>query len=506
MMKRLLLILLSSILVGSCSAPVGADFEPDGTLDPYYSQTIEWERCGGGMECATVLVPLDYNNLSGDFITLEVNRHRASNEAKRIGSLLINPGGPGGSGIDFAEAYELQFTPSIIERFDIVGWDPRGVSRSTPVTCFTDEERDELLASEATPDNAAEIKQFYAEDERATGFCVERAGEILGHVSTVETVKDLDILRAVVGDEKLFYLGKSYGTQIGALYAHLFPQNVGRLVLDGAVDVSLDSKQLSLEQAVGFETALDRFARYCLTAGKACDFGSTPEAVIERIKNLIESLDQNPLPTAQEGRVLTESLGWSAVFGPLYVPDGGWEWLLEALSYAFDGDGSGMLEIADWINGRELDGRYLDNSTEAFGAISCLDYGAQGAPTRDPLTHLAEFEKVAPTVGRVFAWGETGCADWPVDGEEYPRDVAAPSAAPSLVIGTLYDPATPDKWARALAANMQSGIYVQYQGDGHTAYASGSRCIDTLVEKYLITGTLPADGTSCKPDYDPLAN
>lgn len=492
---------LTVVLLAACTAPStspSSTLSLDGSLDVFYNQTLNWQDCRDVFECTKLVVPLDYADLTGDTIEISVMRHKTEQSSKRIGSLVINPGGPGGSGVDYVESYDTLFTDAIIETYDIVGFDPRGVNESAPIECLSAAELDVYLASEPTPDTPAEVAAFFAEGKAADAKCFEKSGKVISHVSTVETVKDLDILRAALGEDKLDYLGKSYGTQIGAVYAAMFSDKVGRFVLDGAVDMQLTSAELSLGQAKAFELALKRFATYCVESAVVCDLGNTPQAVVAKIQKFINSLDQKPLKTDDRDRMLTESLGWSAIIGPMYMPDGGWDWLIEGLSNAFKGDGTGLLDIADWINGRNFDGTYLDNSTAAFTAISCLDYGKTGAA---PQELLEKFEAEAPFFGRVLAWSEGGCADWKASGELLPRDVSAPDAPAIVVIGTTYDPATPNEWAVALAKQLKVGVYLNFNGDGHTAYLSGSECVDNAVDAFWINGTVPAAGTVCQPDF-----
>ncbi|MEY3278635.1 MAG: hypothetical protein RLZZ426_1121 [Actinomycetota bacterium] len=490
-----------ALLVAGCTQPStspSSSFTPDGTLDVFYNQTLKWDDCKDFFECAKLSVPMDYQDLNGPTIEIALMRHVVNNASKRVGALVINPGGPGGSGVDYVESYDSQFTDQIIETFDIVGFDPRGVNKSTPVVCLTDQELDVYLATDPTPDNAAEVAEFNADGAAADAKCAERTGDLLAHVSTLETVKDLDILRAALGESTLNFLGKSYGTQIGALYASMFSDKVGRFVLDGAVDMQLTSAELSLGQAKGFEVAINRFAIYCVESAVVCPLGTNPTKIVAKMKSFIDSLDQKPMKIKGSDRVLTESLGWSSIIGPMYLPDGGWDWLIEGLQAAYKGNGATLLEIADWITGRDYDGTYMDNSTAAFTAISCLDYGKVGST---PEQLESDFVAAAPFFGRVLAWGEGGCANWPVTGELMPRDVAAPNAPAIIVIGTTNDPATPNDWAIALAKQLEVGVYLNFNGDGHTAYLSGSECIDKIVDDFWLVGTVPVNGKICQPDY-----
>lgn len=501
-MKRFLVVVL---LLSACSLPGTQNQSPtpnnsNDSLEFFYEQEVSWRTCRGVFECAKVRVPLDYNKLDGDVIELSVMRKLTT--GTRLGAIFTNPGGPGGSGIQYLESYSYAFTSKLQKSFDLVSWDPRGVNESAPVDCLTDAELDEFVASEPTPDDAAEIAEFKRAVVEFQQGCVEKSGDILSHISTTETVKDLDILRAVVGEEKLNYIGKSYGTVIGAHYARMFPDRVGRFVLDGAVDAEIGSQQLALGQAQGFDDALKRFASYCFDLITRCDLGVSERLIMSNIMDLLRTLDREPLPTNDPDRPLTESLGWVSVYGPLYAPGFGWDWLITGLEDAYAGDGSTLLEIADWINSRNSNGTYSDNSTEAYWAITCLDNG----PSTDfPDSFESYFKAQSPYFGRALAWSEAGCFNWPVSGQRLVKDVSAEGAPPIIVIGTTHDPATPDSWAKALAKQLGVGIYVNFNGDGHTAYVSGSTCINQIVDNFLLQGTVPADGTVCQPN-NPLVD
>ena len=492
------MVFLCAVALSACSfqsAESSPTPTPPQTLDSFYDQVVTWKECRGIFECADVVVPLDYNNLSDGTISLSVMRKRAEGTSR--GAIFTNPGGPGGSGIQYLESYSFAFSRTLQKNFDLVSWDPRGVNESSPVDCLTDSELDVYGASEPTPDDADEREFFNRLTLDFSAGCLENSGEILSHISTTETVKDLDILREVFEQAKLNYIGKSYGTLIGAHYAHMFPDRVGQFVLDGAVDPSITTRELALGQAVGFDDALRRFAKYCFEIESSCDLGNSERVIINNIINFLEQLDKQPLKTNDPNRPLTESLGWVAVYGPLYAPSFGWDWLISGLEEAYRGDGSNLLEIADWIMSRNSNGTYADNSTEAYWSITCLD---NGPSTEFPDSFVAEFVSKSPYFGRALAWSEAGCFNWPVTGEVLSKTVSALGAPPIIVIGTTHDPATPDAWARSLAEQLVSGIYVNFNGDGHTAYMSGSKCINTIVDEFILNGVLPTDGTICEPN------
>lgn len=496
-MRRWLIGALSLLMLTGCiQKPAVSPLTLDGTLTPFYSQTVDWSSCGE-LECAEYTVPLDYNNLSSDTIQIAINRHVAGDSTNRLGSIVANPGGPGGSGIEYVEAFGQVFTSRILKRFDVVGFDPRGVGASTPIACSTDAEKDAGYASESTPDTPAEVKEF--EQPYDMRECVEETGALLAHVSTVEVAKDLDILRALLGDTRLNFLGKSYGTQIGAVYASMFPANVGQFVLDGAVDMQLSTIELTVGQAAGFEGEFKRFATYCVEVYGDCPLGETESTMLTKLFRFLKKLDSKPLKTEDPDRQLTESHAWTALFGSMYSPDWTWDWLIESLAAAYAGDGTGLLDMSDWQAGRNPDGTYMDNSYDAFTAISCLDYPYVDF-NRAEL--LARAKAAAPMLGEVFGWMEGACKEWPVSGIPMPRDVsaAANAATTIVVVGTVHDPATPVEWAKSLTKQLINAVYVEFNGDGHTAYMSGSTCIDERIDEYFISGRLPKNSPICQPD------
>jgi len=500
-MKRL--VVVCSVLLSACSN-ISSSASPTpslpDTLESFYSQVITWEECRGIFECADVQVPLDYNDFSKGTISLSVMKKPADGTSQ--GAIFTNPGGPGGSGIQYLESYSYAFSRTLQKNFDLVSWDPRGVNESSPVDCLTDSELDVYGASEPTPDDQAEIEAFKNLTLEFSSGCLENSAEILSHISTTETVKDLDILREVLEQSKLNYIGKSYGTLIGAYYAEMFPNRVGQFVLDGTVDPSLTTRELALGQAIGFDDALLRFAKYCFDLESSCDLGNSERVIVKNIMDFLNRLDQEPLETSDPNRPLTESLGWVSVYGPLYAPSFGWDWLISGLEEAYLGDGTNLLEIADWISSRNSNGTYSDNSTEAYWSITCLD---NGPTTELPDVFEKDFETKSPYFGRALAWSEAGCLNWPVTGEKLSKVVTASGAPPIIVIGTTHDPATPDVWARALASQLTSGIYVNFNGDGHTAYMSGSKCINTLVDEFILNNVIPEEGTRCEPN-NPLVS
>jgi pimeloyl-ACP methyl ester carboxylesterase len=466
---------------------------PAPALADLYSQRIDWQPCesNGDHDCGYLTVPIDYAEPQGE--TFELALLRVPARGSHVGSLVVNPGGPGARGTTYAAAGGQVFREPLLDGFDIVGFDPRGVGRSAPVDCLSDAELDAYLGGDPTPDTVEEQAAYRASVLSLGEKCVGGSGPVVGHVSTTEAARDMDVLRSALGEEQLSYFGASYGTKLGATYAELFPDKVGRFVLDGAVDVGLDPQSLALEQATGFETALRAYVQNCLDSTDNCFLGDTVDEGLATIDGLLADIEAEPLPAGD--RELTVGHAFYGIITPLYNRDY-WFLLSTALASALEGKGSALMDLADAYASRNPDGSYADNTIEANYSINCLD-----DPTSVPFARVpslfAEFEEASPTFGRIFAWGMTGCRGIDVTSSEEPLDIRAEGAAPILVLGTSRDPATPLKWARALSAQLDSGVLVERDGDGHTAYNAGNECIDSIVEDYLLEGTVPEDGTTC---------
>lgn len=465
-------------------------------LKPYYAQQLNWRDCGvEGFQCTTMKAPLDYKKPDGGEIKLAVARKKATGPGKRIGSLLVNPGGPGGSAIEYLQSYAaIGYPAQVRARYDMVAIDPRGVARSEPVVCLTGPQMDTYTQVDQTPDDAAEVTELGGAYTKFANGCEQRSGEILPHVSTVETARDMDMLRALLGDERLHYVGASYGTFLGATYAGLFPARVGRLVLDGAMDPSLDAVELNRDQTAGFETAFQAFAADCVKKAD-CPLGTTSTAdAATRLKRLFADLDARPIATG-ESRRLTESLGTTGVIAAMY-DESAWPQLREALTGAQKGDGSGLLALSDSYYERRPNGTYA-NLMFANAAVNCLDQPPAFADAKAVTRAVPSFEKASPVFGKAFAWAALNCAHWPVPPTGTPHRIEAKGAAPIVVVGTTRDPATPYKWAQSLADQLSSGTLLTYRGDGHTAYGRGSDCIDSAINTYLLEGTPPAEDKKC---------
>ncbi|MDN5744295.1 MAG: alpha/beta hydrolase [Nocardioidaceae bacterium] len=469
--------------------------ETDGplTLEQLYDQKITWSGCAEN-ECGTLEVPIDYQDLSQGTIKLALEKAAATGDS--IGSLVVNPGGPGAPGTDMATQAGDYFPATLLNSFDIIGFDPRGTGDSSPVDCLTDDEVDEWLATDPDPDDQAEVDRSQDESDNFWAGCESKSGKVAAHLSTVEAARDMDVLRAALDEDKLDYLGFSYGTRLGATYAELYPEKTGRLVLDGAIDPSLSSRDGALSQAKGFETALRSYVKNCVDGGD-CFLGDTVDAGVKKIKEVIDSTDQKPLPTSDpEGREVTEGLAFYGLILPLYSKTN-WPLLDQALKEALDQKtGDTLLRLADFYASRES-GSFTDNSIEAISVINCLDDPWSITPDKVP-ANFKEFEKASPTFGKVFAWGLTGCDGIPFTSTDEPDlKIDGSGAAPIIVLGTTRDPATPYEEAVAMAKQLESGVLVSRDGDGHTAYNQGNQCIDDAVEGYLIDGDVPKDGLKC---------
>ncbi|MBQ1100541.1 alpha/beta fold hydrolase [Streptomyces sp. b94] len=470
-------------------------------LAPYYEQKLSWRDCGvPGFQCATMKAPLDYAKPTGGDVRLAVARKKATGPGERLGSLLVNPGGPGGSAIGYLQQYAgIGYPEEVRARYDMVAVDPRGVARSEPIECLDGREMDAYTRTDVTPDDEGEASELVDAYQKFAEGCGADAPKLLRHVSTVEAARDMDVLRAVLGDEKLTYVGASYGTFLGATYAGLFPDRAGRLVLDGAMDPSLPARRLNMEQTAGFETAFQSFAKDCVRQPDCPlgDQGTTPGQVGKNLKAFFEDLDAKPIPTGDaDGRELTESLATTGVIAAMY-DEGAWQQLRESLTSAMkENDGAGLLVLSDSYYEREADGGY-SNLMFANAAVNCLDLPAAFSSPNEVREALPDFEKASPVFGEGLAWSSLNCAYWPVKPTGEPHRIEAAGATPIVVVGTTRDPATPYRWAEALADQLSSGRLLTYEGDGHTAYGRGSTCIDSAINTYLLRGIAPEDGKRC---------
>ena len=468
---------------------------PSPELAEFYSQELEWSQCedDDSKECSTLTVPIDYRDPAAGTIDLALLRAPAEEPDARVGSLVVNPGGPGAPGTQTAKDADAYFGSPLRESFDIVGFDPRGTGSSDPIDCLSDDEVDAFVAGDPAPDDPGEEQEYAQGLEDFFAGCVENSDDLIGHVSTNEAARDMDVLRSALREETLDYFGFSYGTTLGSTYAELFPEKVGRFVLDGATDPTLTFRDDALSQAGGFQVALEAYIQDCVDQGD-CILGDSVQEGLDRISGLLDDIDDQPLPTATDRDLAIGNAFYGLVL-PLYGQEN-WPYLTQALQQAFDGDGTTLLRFSDIYGSRNDDGTYADNSLEAILAINCLDDPSSIPPAKVP-KNLPDFQKVSPTFGDAFAWGLLNCRGLQVEPAYEPLEIRAEGAAPIVVIGTTRDPATPYEEAVALAEQLESGVLVSRDGDGHTGYNKGNDCVDVAVEDYLIEGTVPDDGLEC---------
>ncbi|MFD7277294.1 alpha/beta hydrolase [Streptomyces sp. NPDC059862] len=472
----------------SCPAPTtlqGADAGAPGKLPD-----------GTPWECATLKVPLYYADPGGDTIDLALIRAKARPEdgQTRIGSLVFNFGGPGASGVSALPQFVKDYR-ELHARYDLVSFDPRGVGASAPVRCLNDKDTDAYYQTDGTPDNGKELKTALALADKYVAACEKNSGKVLPHVATTNAARDMDLLRHVLGDDKLHYFGTSYGTELGGVYAHLFPQNMGRAVFDAVADPTQDDAQELLAQTKGFQLALDNYLEDCAW-DPGCPTASSVEEGRKKITDLLKRLDARPLPT-DDGRKLTQDMAEAGISQTLYSQDS-WPYLTQALQEAEqEKTGNTLLALFDLYVERDSNGHY-SNLFPALTAISCAD-SKQRYTVDDVKAKLPEFRKASPVFGESMAWGLIGCTDWPVKGEARDPQVAAEGSPPILLVGTTGDPATPYEGTRRMADELGGDVGVEliYQGQGHGAYGTSS-CVTNTVNAYLLDGKVPKDGTVCE--------
>ena len=489
-----LLIALLFILTG-CSqiqeTPAAKDDRPQ-NLEEFYSQEINWEECGRA-ECASLMVPLNYQDPQGELLQLALTKVPAQKKSERIGSLVVNPGGPGGSGVDYAKSGADLASQQVLDRFDIVGFDPRGVANSDPIQCLTDSQIDEFVQVDGTPDSPKELQLLIQAQKDMATACQIKNPDLWANIGSWNVARDMDILRAALGEQKLNWLGKSYGTLLGALYAQLFPEQVGLFVLDGPVDPNPDLDH-SIIQIRAFESALKRFIADCISKPD-CPLTKDAAQAYQDLIDFVERLDLSPLKTDSD-RDLYQASAYSAIILGLYDDKDLWPFLRDALSEAFAGDGTWLLLLSDLINSRSEDGIYEDNSLAALYAVNCVDYPDALAES-ELITEAARLTKESKFFGELFGLGSTSCSGWVgKDVEELTKLDAKPESK-VLIIATTYDPATPPVWGKGLQKQISNSVYIEWNGDGHTAYKRGSKCVDDIVDDYLLSGKLPPNNKVC---------
>ena len=442
-----------------------------------------WSPCNGDLQCGTLVVPLDYAHPDGPTIAIAVSRHPAEDPAARIGSLVIDPGGPGVSGIDDMANELSVLTPQLLDDFDIVTFDPRGVERSDPVTCGTETGSAPSDPTPVTPSEQAGtikgLKQFAA-------ACEKNSPTLLPHVGSVDVARDMDRLRLALGDSTLTYMGQSYGTLLGLTYAALFPTHIRAMVLDSVIDPALSFDQITQGQADGFENMLDAFFTWC-GGSAACSWHPGPDPTTA-LQALLNTAATSPAPAGGGGSAGVGQL-YDAVLDSLYSQSK-WPQLGAALAADSAGNGAPVVALSNHYNTGGS-----SNADDAGTAIDCLDHPvSRNLSTYSALA--ASLAVSAPVFGPLLAWGEAGCAVWPAPPTRTVGPVAAPGSPPILVVGTTNDPATPYAWAVSVAKELDRGVLLTHDGDDHVAYFY-SACVRADVQTYLVSGQTPAPGTAC---------
>ena len=473
--------LLLALLLVACS---NSDLSRKASQTP---GTIAWEECGQ-IECGKMVVPLDYDDPDGETIELSLIRVKARDEDQRLGVLLANPGGPGASANDFVRLWRVLLANDVRNRFDIVSFDPRGVGESSPIVCH--DTLQELVAVDPDPDNDAEWEAAKDASREFAEGCAEDFGEILPHVGTKNVARDMDAIRAALGEEKLNYVGYSYGTSIGGVYADMFPDRIRAMVLDGGTDLSLGFEDANRTQMIGFERAFEAYLADC--RARSCSLASNGDPR-DAVNEIVARAEEAPIPADDADRPAGPGEVQLGIISAMYSKLT-WNSLTRALEQALAGDGSGLVKLTDSYLQRDGDGDY-PNLIEANASVNYVDSECP----KDPEAYRAlgdKYAKDAPTFGRSAATSGLSCAYWQAEPDpvDTPEGKGAP---PIIVIATTNDPATPYEWGVALSEQLESGVLVTHRGEGHTIYAQGNACIDDVVNAYLLTLAVPAAGTTC---------
>ena len=447
-------------------------------LKDYQSQVLKWVNCYGNFECSTLLVPVAYDKITTDAFHLKVIRFKATDQRQKLGALIVNPGGPGASAFDYAYNAENIVSAAIREKYDIVGFDQRGVGQSDPIRCLTDKETDEMLAGPMIADSPENQRKMIKNAKLFASKCKKAAGNKLMHLSTFESAKDMELLRLALNEPKLNYLGKSYGTYLGTLYASLYPLKVGKMILDGAIDPSISIQEQNLAQAKGFELALNQF----LSENKISKI---------EIFNLIKKLRIEPLST-KSNRNLTDSIAILGVASALYDDVIGWPKLKKAINDASAGDGSKLLALADEYTGRTRTGKYFSNENDVATLISCLDWSSRN--NIEQMRYASKlFRSTAPIFGPYLTYSQLACNYLTTLKNAISINLDLIPTYPILIISVTRDPATPYEWGVALSEMLPGSFFLTLDADGHTGQGRGFSCIDRAVDSFLTTrnGYLP---------------
>ncbi|MFZ9379967.1 MAG: alpha/beta hydrolase [Ilumatobacteraceae bacterium] len=498
--RRALALCVGAVLMASCSSGSSvtstSDSSPqatESTAPAFLPSSFTWSECENAepdsiVTCSILEVPYDYEDPAIGSFSLFVKKRSVEDPAKRIGSLLVNPGGPGFGGSSLADDAYYYFSSDLLERFDIIAWDPRGTGESTPAVDCVDT-YDEYFGLDSPPDNDEEIQALIDASQQFNDECLARSGEILPYISTEASARDMNSIRLALGEDKISYLGFSYGSELGATWTTLFPDTVRAAVLDGAVDPDSNSTDEGKSQAKGFEQQLTAFLEQC-SARVSCKFHNkgNAEAAFDK---LIADLDANPLVVSSDRTPVTQGVAYTAIAQAMYS-DFYWPQLEAALKSAQLGDGSGLLSLYDQYFQRQDDGTY-GNELEAFLSISCLD--DPGATSVEEVnSKVDEFVAIAPRLGANFAYGYS-CALWPIP--PAPRvEITGKGAGPIVVVGTTGDAATPLESTRKMAKKLEQGILIVVSANQHTGYGANA-CVTKAVDGYLIDLVVPQNELTC---------
>ncbi|HEX5967622.1 MAG TPA: alpha/beta fold hydrolase, partial [Intrasporangium sp.] len=436
-------------------------------LGAFYTQAVDWQPCEGSPahQCARIEVPVDYAEPDGDTFEVALRKVPALEPSEKVGTLVLNPGGPGVSGLQYAQFSSFLFSKQVRAAYDIVGFDPRGIGQSDAVACLADDDMDLLFENDPTPDDAAEREKLLGDAEAITERCAKAGGERALHMSSTEVARDMDVMRALVGDEQLNFFGASYGTFLGALYADLFPDRVGRFVLDSAVSPNQTDEQEVRYDVQGFESSMDAFIEWCVSRDD-CALGTDTEGAKQRIGDLLDDVDQAPLRTSR-GDIDAIGEGWLgfAIFMCLYSEET-WPMLNDGLAEALDGRGDILLAQAMNVVGRSASGEYDTSSyLHAMIPVKCADWPPSSADELAAQSRRTRTEH--PLWSQLAGLRHDNCGTWPGEVRKPSGKTLAKGAAPILVIGNLRDPATPIGGTKQLAADLASGILVTSDDDGH---------------------------------------
>ncbi len=487
--------LLATFVIATATTLVYRAQTGDGwSFADYQNQQLTWIECGGPFLCTDLTVPVNYGKPGGERMQLSLVKYPATDKKKRLGSLFVNPGGPGASGVAYAYAAEYIVSKKILSAYDVIGFDPRGVGGSSAERCLSNSETDRLIEANGPVVDGLSMSTLEESSKLLATRCMEKLGERLKFLGSVDVVRDMDLMRQVLGEKHLHFLGKSYGTYLGLVYTSMFPKNVGRFVLDGIVDPNLSANEINKAQALGFEIALDAFLTDCVDK-QDCFVKGTLDQARAAVTKLQDSVAKEALP-GKDNRLATESILVLAMVASLYDSETGWPALNKALKDVYKGNGARLFDLVNDYVVRDGKGRYPSNENEVAYIVNCLDRTDDASPE-----HLASdaerFESFAPHFGPYIAWSTLPCHYWPYEPVRPPVPLNGKGAPDFVVIGTTRDPATPYSWATEVTAKFPSAYLITADGDGHTGHGRGSSCVDSVVDTFFLTGELPTRPLRC---------